>query len=111
MEGVIRGCCAGNKERSMYYMLQKWTDFGADWKRRPSNDQIPPEMSESIYFVRGLTVSRSLSGPSLTGILVYTERSAEKIRTVDDSPDPALYNSESFRDPHKTHVAKGLALV
>ena len=111
MEGVVRGCCAGNKQHSMYYMLQKWTDFGAGWKRRPSNNQIPPEVSESIYFVRDLTVSRSLSGASLTGISVYTERSAEKIRTFDDSPDPALHDGESFRDPYKTHVAKGLASV
>ena len=52
MEGVIRGCCAGEKEPSMYYMLQKWTDFGAGWKRRPGNNKIPPDVSESTYFVR-----------------------------------------------------------
>ncbi len=52
IEGVVRGCSAGKKEPSMYTMLQKWTDFSADWKRRPGNDKIPPEVSESIYFVR-----------------------------------------------------------
>ena len=52
IEGVVRGCSAGKKEPSMYTMLQKWTDFGAGWKRRPGNDKIPPEVSESIYFVR-----------------------------------------------------------
>lgn len=52
MEGVVRGCCAGEKNPSMYYMLQKWTDFGAGWKRRPGNDKIPPDVSESTYFVR-----------------------------------------------------------
>jgi len=36
----------------MYTMLQKWTDFGAGWKRRPGNEKIPPDVSESIYFVR-----------------------------------------------------------
>ncbi|KAL2036378.1 hypothetical protein N7G274_010911 [Stereocaulon virgatum] len=65
MEGVVRGCCAGNKERSMYYMPQKWTDFGAGWKRRPSNDQIPPEVSESIYFYIQNDLRRKF-GPSTT---------------------------------------------
>lgn len=51
MEGVVRGYCAGKKESSMYTMLQKWTDFGAGWKRRSDNDKIPSEVSESIYFV------------------------------------------------------------
>ena len=60
MEGVVRGCCAGEKEPSIYYMLQKWTDFGADWKRRPGNDKIPPDVSESIFFVR----TRSLTSSS-----------------------------------------------
>ncbi|KAL2044986.1 hypothetical protein N7G274_002761 [Stereocaulon virgatum] len=50
MEGVVRGCCTGKKEPSMYTMLQNWTDFGAGWKRRPGNDKISPEVSESIYF-------------------------------------------------------------
>jgi hypothetical protein len=52
IEGVVRGSSAGKKEPSMYTMLQKWTDFGAGWKRRPGNDKIPPKVSESIYFVR-----------------------------------------------------------
>lgn len=26
----------------MYTMLQKWTDFGAGWKRRSDNVKIPP---------------------------------------------------------------------
>ncbi len=47
----MRGCCAGKDGPSMYTMLQKWTDFGAGWKRRPDNDKIPSEVSESIYFV------------------------------------------------------------
>ena len=66
MEGVVRGCCAGEKQPSMYYMLQKWIDFGAGWKRRPGNDKIPPEVSESTYFVRAPTISRSLSLVRLT---------------------------------------------
>lgn len=52
IEGVVCGCSAVKKEPSMYTILQKWTDFGAGWKRRPGNDKIPPEVSESIYFVR-----------------------------------------------------------
>ena len=52
IEGVVRGSSAGKKEPSMYTMLQKWTDFGAGWKRQPGNDKIPPEVSESVYFVR-----------------------------------------------------------
>lgn len=48
----MRGSSAGKKGPSMYTMLQKWTDFGAGWKRRPGNDKIPPEVSESIYFIR-----------------------------------------------------------
>ncbi len=51
MQGVVRGCCAGKDGPSMYIMLQKWTDFGAGWKRRSDNDKIPSEMSKSIYFV------------------------------------------------------------
>ncbi|MCJ1278125.1 hypothetical protein MMC21_005940 [Puttea exsequens] len=71
MEGVVRGCCAGKKEPSMYTILQKWTDFGAGWKRRPGNDKIPPEVSESIYFVQ--------------------------VWTFDYSTNPALYDGESLR--------------
>ncbi len=52
IEGVVRGSGAGKKEPSMYTMLQKWTDIGAGWKRRPGKGKIPPEVLESIYFVR-----------------------------------------------------------
>ena len=67
--------------------------------------------SRSILFVVPPFLVLSLSGASLTSTLVYTERSAEKIWTVDDSPDPALYDSQPLRNPYKTHVAKGLASV
>ena len=63
MEGVVRGCCAGKEELSMYYMLQKWFDFGAGGKRRPGNDKIPPEVSESTNLFRAFTSSRSSTGP------------------------------------------------
>ncbi|KAL2048513.1 hypothetical protein N7G274_000425 [Stereocaulon virgatum] len=46
----MEGCCTGKKQPSLYYMLQKWTDFGAGCKRRPGNDKFTPEVSESIYF-------------------------------------------------------------
>lgn len=59
IENVVRGCSAGKKESSMYIMLQKWTDFGAGWKRRSDNDKIPSEVFESIYFVRTFTHPRS----------------------------------------------------
>lgn len=49
MESIVRGCSAGRKGASMYTMLQKWTDFGAGWKRR--SGKIPSEVSESVYFV------------------------------------------------------------
>ena len=51
MEGVVHSCCAGEKESSMYYMLQKWTDFGASWKWWPGNDKIPSDVLESTFFV------------------------------------------------------------
>ena len=66
MEGVVRGCCAGEKEPSMYYMLQKWTDFGAGWKRRPGNDKISPDVSESTFFVRTRSPTCSSSLPAGT---------------------------------------------
>ena len=64
MEGVVRGCCAGEKELSMYYMLQKWTDFGAGWNRRPGNDKIPPDVLESTFFVRTRSPTSSSSLPA-----------------------------------------------
>ena len=52
MKDVVHGCCVEKKEQSMYIILQKWTDFGADKKRRPGNYKIPPNVSESFYFAR-----------------------------------------------------------
>ena len=55
----------------MYTMLQKWTDFGAGWKRRPGNDKISPEVSESIYFVRAsylLLLSLHLRGLTISPV-------------------------------------------
>ena len=52
MESVVRGCSAGKMKPSMHTMLQKWIDFGAGWKRRPGNHKIPPQVSETTYFVR-----------------------------------------------------------
>ena len=49
MEGIVKGSKAG---LSLCYMKQKWTDFGAAWKRRPGNRKIPHEVSESVYYVR-----------------------------------------------------------
>ena len=48
---------------------------------------------------------------SLTGSLIHKNRTAEKIRIFDDSPDPTLYDGEPYRDLYQTHVAKRLALV
>ena len=77
IEGVVRGCSAGKKEPSMYTMLQKWTDFGAGWKRRPGNSKIPPQMSESIYFVRTSTLSPKPQ--DLMVLLVYINRATEEV--------------------------------
>ena len=54
MEAVTRSCVANKPppgQVSLYYMLQKWIDFGAGWKRRPGNEKIPSDVSESVYHV------------------------------------------------------------
>ncbi|KIV87981.1 hypothetical protein PV10_09166 [Exophiala mesophila] len=44
MEGIVKdGEC-------LSYAKQKWTAFGAAWKRRPDNRKIPHEVSESVYY-------------------------------------------------------------
>ena len=51
MEGIVKdGEC-------LSYAKQKWTAFGAAWKRRPDNRKIPHEVSESVYYVRFLSLS------------------------------------------------------
>ena len=61
MEGVVRGCCASKEGPSIYYMLQKWIDFSASWKRRPGNDKILLKCpSRSILFVLPLSLPPSL---------------------------------------------------
>ncbi len=52
IESVVRDCSVDKKKSSMYIMLQKWTDFDVDWKRRPDNEKISSDVSKSIYFVR-----------------------------------------------------------
>ncbi|KIW36986.1 uncharacterized protein PV06_10884 [Exophiala oligosperma] len=47
MEGIVKGSKTG---LSLCYMKQKWTDFGAAWKRQPGNRKIPHEVSESVYY-------------------------------------------------------------
>ena len=95
IEGVVRGCSAGKKEPSMYTMLQKWTDFGAGWKRRPGNNKIPPQVSESIYFVR--TSALSPKSQELMFLLVYTNLATEKVQPFSDSTNSALHDSEPLR--------------
>jgi hypothetical protein len=51
MDGIVKN------GQSLSYVKQKWTDFGAAWKRRPDNRKIPHEVSESVYYVRLLSLS------------------------------------------------------
>ena len=95
IEGVVRGCSAGKKEPSMYTVLQKWTDFGAGWKRRAGNNKIPPQVSESIYFVR--TSALSPKPQDLMVLLVYINRATEEVQPFNNSTNSALYDSEPIR--------------
>ena len=109
IESVVRGCGAGKKEPSMYTILQKWTDFGAGWKRRPGNDKIPPQVSESIYFVR--TSALSLKPQDLMLLLVYTNRATEEVQPFNDSTNSALHDGEPLRHRDQAHVEERLASI
>ena len=109
IEGVVRGCSAGKKEPSIYTMLQKWTDFGAGWKRRAGNSKIPPQMSESIYFVRISTLSPKPQ--DLMVLLVYTNRATEEVQPFNDSTNSALHDGEPLRYRDQAYVEKRLASI
>jgi hypothetical protein len=51
MKNIVRDCFIERKKAFMYIMLQKWTNFDVDWKRRSDNDKILFEVSKFIYFV------------------------------------------------------------
>ncbi|KAJ4502326.1 hypothetical protein HRR76_005404 [Exophiala dermatitidis] len=100
MEGIVKGSKAG---LSLCYMKQKWTDFGAAWKRRPGNRKIPHEVSESVYYVR------ILSRPShFTSVGGEAERLYQYIETVLKK----RYNlSTERRQPHFMTVPHFVVLI
>lgn len=51
MKNVVCECCINEKKLSMYYMLQKWTDFDTDWKQQSDNNKISSDVSKFTYFV------------------------------------------------------------
>ena len=49
IKNIVRGYSTERKRASMYTMLQKWTNFDVDWKRRA--EKIFSEISKFVYFV------------------------------------------------------------
>ncbi len=114
MKNIVRDSSTERKKAFMYNMLQKWTNFDVDWKRRFDNVKISFEVSKFIYFVWVLIntiYSYFLYVQILTIMLTHSDEIMKKFQTLYWTTCLSFYNSESFYHFNHSHVKKELMLT
>ncbi len=98
----------------MYIMLQKWTNFDVDWKRRFDNVQIFFEVSKFIYFVwvfNNVIYSYYFYVQILTIMIIHSNEITKKFQTLHRATCSSFYNNESFYHFNHLHVKKELMSI
>jgi hypothetical protein len=114
MKSIVRDSFIERKKAFIYIMLQKWTNFDVDWKRRFDNVKISFEVSKSIYFVWvfiNTIYSYYFYVQILTIMLIHWNEITKKFQTFYRATCSSFYNSESFYHFNYSHVKKELMSI
>ena len=118
MEGVVRGCCAGEKKTVHVLhaseMDRLWRRLeAAAWQRQNPSSRFGvyifgsyPIFDLLFLYMQGLIILLVH-----TVLLVHTDRATQEVQPFDNSANSALHDREPLRDRDQTHVDEGLASI
>jgi hypothetical protein len=114
MKNIVRDSFIERKNAFIYIMLQKWTNFDIDWKRRFDNVKIFFEISKFIYFVwvsNNIIYSYYLYVQILTIMIIHSDEITKKFQILHRATCSSFYNNESFYHFNHSHVKKKLMSI